>query len=468
MTGTIEAAELLRILEGQHGGEHEARDGDVAVVDVRPTAAYHGWRLRDEARGGHVPGAVPFPRSWFATLPEAALEKMLDARRVTPQRSIVLVGHDAGLSGDGDVHMATARLGELGCRKVKVLAGGAQAWAAAEDAPLERLPRYRQLVHPEWLSNLLRTGQAPELDGGPWRLLHVSFDNRQDYDRGHIPGAVHLDTIAVEEPEHWNRRSPDGLREALLERGITADTTVVLYGRCGRPDMSQAQPGREAGQIAAMRAAVLLMYAGVRDVRVLDGGLGAWLAAGGRVEKTETVPEAAASFGAAIPGRPDYVIDLEEVRQYLEDPGSAVVSMRSWAEFIGEVSGYHYIGPRGRIPGSVFGNCGSDAYHMETYRNHDNTMRDPREIEALWRAAGITPDKRVAFYCGTGWRASEAFFYAYLLGWERIAVYDGGWYEWSIDAGNPVETGVPEGWVGPTTHPATSAGPFRGSRARVD
>ena len=31
------------------------------------------------------------------------------------------------------------------------------------------------------------------------------------------------------------------------------------------------------------------------------------------------------------------------------------------------------------------------------------------------------------------------------MGWEQIAIYDGGWYEWSIDEGNPVATGVPEG-----------------------
>ena len=460
MTRTIEAGELLGILraQGAGGGEVGAGAGETVVLDVRPTAAYHGWSMRNEARGGHLPGAVPFPSGWFTSQTGQQVRAGLRARGVTPERALVLIGYDAAIPGTagqtapdpgGDVHTAAARLGDLGYRGVRILLGGAQAWAAAPELPLERLPRYRQLVHPDWLNSLLRTGGAPELDAGPWTVLHVSFDNRSDYDRGHIPGAVHLDTIAVEEPEHWNRREPDGLREALLTRGITSETTVVLYGRCGHPSMRQAHPGREAGQIAAMRAAVLLMYAGVRDVRVLDGGLGAWLAAGGPVETAESAPVPAESFGAKIPGRPDYVIDLEEVREYLDDPGSVVVSMRSWTEYIGEASGYHYIGPRGRIPGSVYGNCGSDAYHMETYRNHDNTMRDPREIEALWRAAGITPDKRVAFYCGTGWRASEAFFYAHLLGWDRIAVYDGGWYEWSIDSGNPVETGIPAGWSGP-------------------
>jgi thiosulfate/3-mercaptopyruvate sulfurtransferase len=45
---------------------------------------------------------------------------------------------------------------------------------------------------------------------------------------------------------------------------------------------------------------------------------------------------------------------------------------------------------------------------------------------------------QIAFYCGTGWRASLAFFYAWLMGWQRISVYDGGWLEWSSDPANPV------------------------------
>lgn len=64
---------------------------------------------------------------------------------------------------------------------------------------------------------------------------------------------------------------------------------------------------------------------------------------------------------------------------------------------------------------------------------------------------GITPDKRVAFYCGTGWRASETWFYAYLMDWPRIAVYDGGWFEWSKDpVNNPIEVGEPAVVAGPS------------------
>ena len=80
---------------------------------------------------------------------------------------------------------------------------------------------------------------------------------------------------------------------------------------------------------------------------------------------------------------------------------------------------------------------------MQDYRNLDNTMRSFHEIESNWQEASITPDRNVAFYCGTGWRASEAFFYAYLMGRQNIAVFDGGWLEWSQDDTNPKLLGKP-------------------------
>jgi thiosulfate/3-mercaptopyruvate sulfurtransferase len=80
---------------------------------------------------------------------------------------------------------------------------------------------------------------------------------------------------------------------------------------------------------------------------------------------------------------------------------------------------------------------------MENYRNVDHTTREFHETEEIWMNNGITPDKHLAFYCGTGWRGSEAWFNAWLMGWPRVSVYDGGWFEWSNDPENPFETGVP-------------------------
>jgi 3-mercaptopyruvate sulfurtransferase SseA len=156
-------------------------------------------------------------------------------------------------------------------------------------------------------------------------------------------------------------------------------------------------------------------------------------------------PSPVLSFGLTIPQRPDYIVDIDEAKSILADQeGAALVSVRTWKEHIGKVSGYNYIEPAGRIAADVWGNCGSDGYHMQHYRTEDNTMRAYPEIAANWAGAGITPDKRVAFYCGTGWRASETWFYAYLMDWPRIAVYDGGWFEWSRDpVNNPIEVGEP-------------------------
>jgi 3-mercaptopyruvate sulfurtransferase SseA len=191
---------------------------------------------------------------------------------------------------------------------------------------------------------------------------------------------------------------------------------------------------------------MILRYSGVDDVRLLDGGYDWWVRAGYPLETVVREPTPVSSFGAQIPLRPEIIVDIDEAKQILADrEHAALVSVRTWNEHIGKVSGYNYIDPAGRIAGDVWGNCGSDAYHMQHYRNVDNTMRAYPEIASIWEEVGITADKRVAFYCGTGWRASETWFYAYLMDWQRAAVYDGGWFEWSRDPiNNPIEAGEPQ------------------------
>jgi len=211
------------------------------------------------------------------------------------------------------------------------------------------------------------------------------------------------------------------------------------------PDNNDPFPGSAAGHIGAIRCAMIMLYAGVRDVRVLNGGFQSWKDAGYPVDIEDVPKKKVKDFGREIPARPEIIVDIEEAKEMLRSEDAELVSVRSWQEYIGEVSGYNYIEKKGRIPGAVFGNCGTDAYHMENYRNVDHTTREAGEIEALWREAGLTPDKHLAFYCGTGWRGSEAFFNAWLMGWPRVSVFDGGWFEWSNDPDNPYETGVPEG-----------------------
>jgi molybdopterin synthase sulfurtransferase len=411
------------------------------LVDVRPLPAYNGWRLQGEARGGHIPGATAFPLAWLTTVDGPEIDRLLEAKAITHGREIVVYGdgaEDAGAFG--------SRLQALGLDGVRVYEDGWSTWAVDETLPIERLPHYDRLVHVDWLRAVLG-GERPEAaPHGRFLLFHVNFGVPEEYEEGHIPGALYLDTNLLEDPATWNRRPPGVLVTALRGLGITRDTTVVVYGRDTEGDANEKWPGRRAGQIAATRAAMILRYAGVDDVRLLDGGYDWWVRAGNPLETTRRVPSPVSSFGAPIPVRPDVIVDIAEAKAILADPANAaLVSVRTWNEHIGAVSGYNYIGPAGRIAGDVWGNCGSDAYHMQHYRNIDNTMRAYPEIAANWSEAGITADKWIAFYCGTGWRASETWFYAYLMGWERIAVYDGGWFEWSQDpVANPIAIGEPE------------------------
>jgi thiosulfate/3-mercaptopyruvate sulfurtransferase len=419
-------------------------DGAVSVVDTRPLTAFNGWRLGGETRGGHIPGAVAIPADWLPRLEDSDLEALVRAHELRAGL-VVLVGSGPGTPSSVDAPDRVAeRLARLGL-DVRRLAGGWPAWSADPGRPVESLPNHDRLVHPDWLREVLVGGRPEAAPADDHLLFHVNFGVPEEYAEGHIPGAVYLDTNWLEDPADWNRRPPAELDRALRELGITASTSVILYGRDTEGDANEKWPGRRAGQIAATRAALILRYAGVDDVRLLDGGYDRWVRDGHPLETTERRPVPVAAFGAQIPRRPELIVDIDEAKDILADPdGSALVSVRTWREHVGAMSGYNYIGPAGRIAGDVWGNCGTDAYHMQHYRGVDNTMRPYPEIAANWAEAGITPDKRVAFYCGTGWRASETWFYAYVMGWSNIAVYDGGWFEWSQDpAHNPIEVGEP-------------------------
>jgi 3-mercaptopyruvate sulfurtransferase SseA len=427
---TISTAELSRRLA----------DPDLTIVDVRPLPAYNGWRLNGDARGGHIPGAVAFPSAWLRSVDDAEVERLLHSKDIVSSQEVVLFGDP------DDVSAVKRRLTDLGHAGVLVYEAGWGEWSADDALPTERLPHYDRLIYTDWLRQLLDGGRPEAAPTGNYLLFHVNFGVPEEYEEDHLPGALYLDTNQLENPVDWNRRSPEELDEAVRALGITYDTTVILYGRDTEGDANEKWPGRRAGQIAATRAAMILYYAGVDDVRLLDGGYDAWVQAGNPLETTLREPTPVPAFGVQIPRRPEVIVDIAEAKQILSDPdGAALVSVRAWNEHIGKISGYNYIAPAGRIAGDVWGNCGSDAYHMQHYRNVDNTMRAYPEIAANWEEAGITPDKWVAFYCGTGWRASETWFYAYVMGWKRIAVYDGGWWEWSRDpVNNPIEVGEPE------------------------
>ncbi len=385
-------------------------------MDVRPSAAYNGWQLGDEARGGHIRGAVSFPSSWIQDMPRPDLEVLLGAKGILSEKKVIIYGYE----GEDCSVMADLLQGS-GFQNLFVYEAGLQAWAADPSLPMDHLTNYEKLVYPDWIEkNMSVEGLC---------LFEVSYEGFEAYQAGHIPGAVYFDLASIECAPTWNLCSIDELLELLLSLGITYKSQVVLYGR---------------NAMAAARAATALMYAGVEDVRLLDGGFDAWTRAGYAVETGVRQPIPVDDFARDIPAHQEYILDMDGTKALLADDRGLLVSVRSWDEFIGKTSGYDYIKSKGRIAGAVWGYSGSDPHQLQDYRNPDNSMRSYHEIESNWQRAGITPDKKVAFYCGSGWRASEVFFYAYLMGRRDIAVYDGGWLEWSGNADNPIEQGVPD------------------------
>lgn len=288
------------------------------------------------------------------------------------------------------------------------------------------LHRWRQLVPPEWLAALVAGAPVAAAPAGNWRLLEVGFGALNAYMDGHIPGAGYIDTTEFEFGPQW-KTVADPVLIALLHRcGIRHDTTVVLYGR---------------NILAAARAAHLLLYAGVEDVRLLDGGYAAWTGLALPMERgLPAAFSAARDFGASFPARPEYLADMRQVRTLLEQPDACIVSVRTWSEFMGRTSGYAYIPAKGDIAGARWGRAGSDddINSMSEYHDARGRMKPAADIMRMWHAEGICADRHTVFYCGTGWRASLAFFYAWLMRWERIGVYPGGWGEWSRDPDNPV------------------------------
>ena len=95
----------------------------------------------------------------------------------------------------------------------------------------------------------------------------------------------------------YNLLSAEEVRDFLLGHGITADTKVVLYG----PDVC-----------GVARQAYGYLWCGVKDVKILNGGLAAWTAAGFEVETEANALEAAADFGVEVPAHPEYWVQARQ------------------------------------------------------------------------------------------------------------------------------------------------------------
>ncbi|WP_455537961.1 sulfurtransferase [Terrisporobacter sp.] len=293
----------------------------------------------------------------------------------------------------------------------------------------EAVATEKVFVTPEWVQSVI-DGNQKESDN--YAILEASWGTYKDsptYTKGHIPGALHVDTSSVECEPYWNLSKPEVVKQGMLDLGVTKDTTVILYS---------SDPS------AVSRVAYAYLWAGVKNVKILDGGLTSWENAGYKTDKTVEKATAAKDFGTKVPAHPEYVLSIDDAKEKLaNDKNFKLVSIRSKDEFLGKTSGYSYIDRAGEPKGAVWGHAGSDPYNMEDYVHEDGTFITADEMVKLWEDCDFTKDNELSFYCGTGWRASVPWLIAYDAGWNGMTVYDGGWYEWQMDGSLPVQVGDP-------------------------
>jgi Rhodanese-related sulfurtransferase len=120
-----------------------------------------------------------------------------------------------------------------------------------------------------------------------------------------------------------------------------------------------------------------------------------------------------------------------------------LVSIRNEAEWLGETSGYSYMDKAGEPEGAVWGKGADTAFDVNQFTNDDGTVINLDKMKEVWKDCDFTLDNDLAFYCGTGWRATVPFLVLYENGYDNIAVYDGGWYEWLMHDDNLVQVGDP-------------------------
>jgi thiosulfate/3-mercaptopyruvate sulfurtransferase len=281
-------------------------------------------------------------------------------------------------------------------------------------------------AHPE---ALVTTGWlAAHLADPHVRILDASFKQpgvtptaRDDYDAGHIPGAVFFDIDDVAKPgtslPHMIP-SPERFSAKMTECGIGNDDKIIVYDANGLS--------------SAGRAWWLLRLFGHDNVALLDGGLPKWKAEDRPLEiAAPTIPKR--QFIARFD--PDLVRSKAAVMTNVASRREQVIDARSAGRFDGTAEETWPGRRRGHIPGSR-----NLPFDQVTDPN-TKQLRNSAELAALFDAAGIALDRPMVASCGSGVTACALAFAAYLLGRERVAVYDGSWSEWGLPDGPPIETG---------------------------
>ncbi|WP_309065714.1 sulfurtransferase [Microbacterium sp.] len=262
-----------------------------------------------------------------------------------------------------------------------------------------------------------RLGEVHVLDAR-WQLGRD--DGREQYLAGHIPGAVFVDVereLSRHGAPHEGRHplpSDAQLAAAARRWGVRRGVPVVVYD--------------DHRMLAASRTWWALRRAGLPDLRVLDGGWSAWVAAGGAVQAGD-VDVAEGDIELGSPGR-DGDIDTDGAARWAET--GVLVDVRAAERYRGEVE------PIDPVAGHVPGARNLPIAELLT---PDGRFRPASDIAAAFDRIGAGADAPVAAYCGSGITAAQFALAGAIVGRE-VTVYPGSWSAWSNTPGRPVATGA--------------------------
>jgi thiosulfate/3-mercaptopyruvate sulfurtransferase len=276
------------------------------------------------------------------------------------------------------------------------------------------------LVSTEWLAAHLADLNVRVLDAS-YKQPGITPTARQDYDSGHIPGAVFFDIDDVARPgTSLPHMIPTAERFAakMTDRGVGNDDRVIVYDTVGLS--------------SAGRAWWMLRLFGHDNVALLDGGLPRWRVEGRPLETVAPLIPAR-QFTAHF--NPALVRDRRAIRANIMARREQVVDARSAGRFDGSAEETWPGRRRGHIPGSR-----NLPFDLVT-DPHTRQVKSAEALRRLFDAAGVRLDRPVVTSCGSGVTACALAFALHLLGHPGAAVYDGSWSEWGLPGDTPVETG---------------------------
>ena len=273
-----------------------------------------------------------------------------------------------------------------------------------------------QLISVAELVVALARPRPPVLLDVRWVLGRT--DGKDSYLAGHIPGAVFVDLdrelAGHGEPRDGRHPLPDiaDLQASARRWGISPDSGVVIYD--------------DLKGMAAARAWWLLRWAGLDNVRVLDGVLPAWVAAGRALDQGAVAPDAGTVVLEAGHLR---VLTIDEAAAFPER--GVLLDARAPERFRGDVEPMD--ARAGHIPGAVnapsTGNVDADGRFLTA-----------TALAERYEALGVTASTPVGAYCGSGITAAHDVLALAIAGVDA-ALFPGSWSAWSNHPERPVERG---------------------------